>query len=118
MHHHDSQQLPFELVALEVALKEVVNAAGMQVRGRCASDCSARRAACGRLPACPLLSSAVLPLFFTYSPPNRAQVKELEGVALPALDALTKSVSTGNLERVRKVKTRHQRLMIRCETLR
>lgn len=33
MHHHDSQQeLPFELVALEAALKEVVNAAGMQVR--------------------------------------------------------------------------------------
>jgi len=27
-------------------------------------------------------------------------------------------VSTGNLERVRKVKTRHQRLTIRCETLR
>lgn len=27
-------------------------------------------------------------------------------------------VSTGNLERVRKVKTRHQRLIIRCETLR
>lgn len=46
------------------------------------------------------------------------QVKELEAVALPALDALTKSVSTGNLERVRKVKTRHQRLTIRCETLR
>jgi hypothetical protein len=48
--HHYSQQLPFELVALEVALKEVVNAAGLQV-------------------------------------------KELESVALPALDALTKSVS-------------------------
>ena len=32
MAHHDSQQLPFELVALEAALKEVVNAAGMQVR--------------------------------------------------------------------------------------
>lgn len=31
MAHHDSQQLPFELVALEAALKEVVNAAGMQV---------------------------------------------------------------------------------------
>ncbi|KAL4458472.1 hypothetical protein ABPG75_013337 [Micractinium tetrahymenae] len=75
VHHHDSQQLPFELVALEAALKEVVNAAGMQV-------------------------------------------KELEAVALPALDDLTKSVSTSNLERVRKVKTRHQRLTIRCETLR
>ncbi|KAI3435866.1 hypothetical protein D9Q98_001924 [Chlorella vulgaris] len=74
-HGHDSLQLPFELVALEAALKEVVNAAGMQV-------------------------------------------KELEALALPALDALTKSVSTGNLERVRKVKTRHQRLIIRCETLR
>ena len=32
--HHDSQQLPFELVALEAALKEVVNQAGMQVRRR------------------------------------------------------------------------------------
>ncbi len=30
-------------------------------------------------------------------------VKELEGLALPALDALTKSVTTANLERVRKV---------------
>ncbi len=49
-HGHDSLQLPFELVALEAALKEVVNAAGMQV-------------------------------------------KELEALALPALDALTKSVS-------------------------
>lgn len=36
MHPHDSQQLPFELVALEAALKEVVNAAGMQVR--CGGD--------------------------------------------------------------------------------
>ena len=52
MHSHDSLQLPFELVALEAALKEVVNAAGMQV-------------------------------------------KELEAVALPALDALTKNVSEG-----------------------
>lgn len=31
--HHDSQALPFELVALECALKEVVNAAGLQVGG-------------------------------------------------------------------------------------
>ena len=46
----DTQQLPFELVALEAALKEVINAAALQA-------------------------------------------KELEGVALPALDALTKSVS-------------------------
>ena len=46
------------------------------------------------------------------------QIKELEGVALPALDALTKTVSPANLERVRKVKTRHQRLTLRAEALR
>ena len=47
---HELPALPFELVVLEAALKEVVTATAMQV-------------------------------------------KELEGVALPALDALTKSVS-------------------------
>jgi hypothetical protein len=47
---HEVPQMPFELVVLEAALKEVVSASAMQV-------------------------------------------KELEGVALPALDALTKSVS-------------------------
>lgn len=35
-----------------------------------------------------------------------------------AIHPLALQVSTGNLERVRKVKTRHQRLTIRCETLR
>ncbi|KAK9820945.1 hypothetical protein WJX81_001015 [Elliptochloris bilobata] len=45
-------------------------------------------------------------------------VKELEAVAHPALDALTKHVTTGNLERVRKVKTRHQRLWTRVVTVR
>eukprot|EP00887_Chlorella_sp_A99_P006328 scaffold3.g6328.t1 len=72
---HELQPLPFELVVLETALKEVVDAAA-------------------------------------------SQVKELESVALPALDALTKSITTPHLERVRKVKTRHQRLTTRCETLR
>lgn len=39
--------------------------------------------------------------------------------ALPAaIHPFAPQVSTGNLERVRKVKTRHQRLTIRCETLR
>ncbi|CAL8469012.1 g8553 [Coccomyxa elongata] len=45
-------------------------------------------------------------------------VKELESSSHPALDALTKHVSTANLERVRKVKTRHQRLYTRVVTVR
>lgn len=44
--------------------------------------------------------------------------KELEAVAHPALDALMKSTATGNLERVRKVKTRHQRLFSRVTAVR
>ncbi|KAK9811417.1 hypothetical protein WJX72_003689 [[Myrmecia] bisecta] len=44
--------------------------------------------------------------------------KELEAVAHPALDELTKHVNTPNLERVRKVKTRHQRLFTRIVTVR
>ena len=68
------EPLPFELVVLEAALKEVVASLSLQI-------------------------------------------KELEGVALPALDALTRSVTPANLERVRKVKTRHQRLTLRTEAL-
>ena len=115
----------------------------------------------GGLHASPAHPHAHPPTLATHPP--TLQVKELEGVALPALDALEKSVSvvkgggegggegegapkgpprprsllpthppthqapppppplqitTINLERVRKVKTRHQRLVIRCETLR
>ncbi|KAL6774516.1 MRS6 [Auxenochlorella protothecoides x Auxenochlorella symbiontica] len=72
---HDYDVLPFEMVVLEVALKEVVQA-------------------------------------------TTTQVQELESVAMPALDALTHKINPATLERVRKVKTRHQRLLIRCETLR
>jgi len=72
---HELQPLPFELVVLEAALKEVTTSLSLQT-------------------------------------------KELEGIAFPALDALTKSVSSGSLERVRKVKTRLQRLTLRCEALR
>ena len=43
---------------------------------------------------------------------------ELQAVALPALDALAKSVTTSNLERVRRVKTRHARLTTRAHALR
>lgn len=75
MHHELQEPLPFELVVLEAALKEVLASLSLQI-------------------------------------------KELEGVALPALDALTRSVSSANLERVRKVKTRHQRLTLRAEALR
>jgi len=43
---------------------------------------------------------------------------DLEAAAHPALDALTLKVSTGNLERVRRVKNRMVRLTTRVETLR
>lgn len=75
MWRHEYDLLPFEMVVLEVALKEVVDATSQQV-------------------------------------------KELEGVAMPALDSLTRRIDPASLERVRKVKTRHQRLLIKCETLR
>ncbi|KAK9813533.1 hypothetical protein WJX73_005543 [Symbiochloris irregularis] len=44
--------------------------------------------------------------------------KELESYANPALDALTRSVTTKVLEHVRKVKGRHQRLIMRVRALR
>jgi hypothetical protein len=75
MHHELQEPLPFELVVLEAALKEVVASQSLQI-------------------------------------------KELEGIALPALDALTRTVNSANLERTRKVKTRHQRLTLRTEALR
>ncbi|KAG7669896.1 hypothetical protein Ndes2526B_g06265 [Nannochloris sp. 'desiccata'] len=75
MHHELQQPLPFELVVLEAALKEVVASQSLQI-------------------------------------------KELEGVALPALDALTRTINSANLELTRKVKTRHQRLTLRTEALR
>jgi magnesium transporter len=43
---------------------------------------------------------------------------DLEAAAHPALDALTVKVTTGNLERVRRVKNRLVRLTTRVETLR
>mmetsp|Transcript_11056 Transcript_11056/g.22082 ORF Transcript_11056/g.22082 Transcript_11056/m.22082 type:complete len:462 (-) Transcript_11056:532-1917(-) len=47
-----------------------------------------------------------------------ALTSDLEAAAHPALDALTSKVSTGNLERVRRVKNRMVRLTTRVETLR
>ena len=44
-------------------------------------------------------------------------VGELEAAAHPALDALTASVSTTNLERVRRIKNRMVRLTTRVETV-
>ncbi|CAK0784123.1 hypothetical protein CVIRNUC_007326 [Coccomyxa viridis] len=45
-------------------------------------------------------------------------VKELESSGHPILDTLVKHVNTQNLEKMRKVKTRHQRLYARVETAR
>lgn len=46
------------------------------------------------------------------------QAADLEATAHPALDALTREVSTGSLERVRRVKSRMVRLKTRVETIR
>ena len=43
---------------------------------------------------------------------------DLEAASHPALDALTARISTGNLERVRRIKNRMVRLTTRVETLR
>ena len=43
---------------------------------------------------------------------------DLEAAAHPALDALTRKVTTGTLERVRRIKTRLVRLKTRVETVR
>ena len=69
------EPLPFELVVLEAALKEVINAISIKVA-------------------------------------------DIEQVTMPAMDALMKSVTPTNLECVRKVKTRLQRITGRCEAIR
>lgn len=69
------QPLPFELIVLEAALKEVISSISLQA-------------------------------------------SEIEGVIMPAMDAVVKAVNPTNLERVRKVKTRLQRTTVRCEGVR
>lgn len=71
----DIEPLPFELVVLEAALKEVIGAISIKVA-------------------------------------------DIEQVTMPAMDALMKSVTPNNLECVRKVKTRLQRITGRCEAVR
>ena len=69
------EPLPFELVVLETALKDVISS----------------------------ISS---------------KAEDIERVIVPAMDSLMKSVNPSNLERVRKVKTRLQRITTRCEAVR
>lgn len=71
----DVEPLPFELVVLEAALKEVIGSISMQAT-------------------------------------------DIERIIMPAMDALVKSVNPSNLECVRKVKTRLQRITGRCEAVR
>ncbi len=71
----DAEPLPFELVVLEAALKEVIGAISIKVA-------------------------------------------DIEQVTMPAMDALMSSVTPNNLECVRKVKTRLQRITGRCEAVR
>jgi len=42
------------------------------------------------------------------------QALALEAAALPALEDLTRGPDTGNLERVRRIKTQHQRVRVPC----
>jgi hypothetical protein len=44
-----------------------------------------------------------------------SQTATLESLAHPALDALMRKCNSTNLERVRKIKTQHQRLLGRCQ---
>ena len=46
------------------------------------------------------------------------QTATLEALAHPALDALMRNCNSTNLERVRKIKTQHQRLQGRLQGLR
>jgi hypothetical protein len=46
------------------------------------------------------------------------QTASLEALAHPALDALMRNCNSTNLERVRKIKTQHQRLQGRLQGLR
>lgn len=46
------------------------------------------------------------------------QTTSLEALAHPALDALMRNCNSTNLERVRKIKTQHQRLQGRLQGLR
>ena len=71
----DLEPLPFELVVLEAALKEVIGSISVQAT-------------------------------------------DIERIIMPAMDALVKSVNPSNLECVRKVKTRLQRITVRCEAVR
>ena len=62
---------------------------------------------------------AVLEAALRETTTNQARmVAELEAVLSPALDTLTKTVSQPALERVRKLKTRHQRLLTRVQSVR
>ena len=62
---------------------------------------------------------AVLEAALRETTANQARmVAELEAVLSPALDTLTKTVSQPALERVRKLKTRHQRLLTRVQSVR
>jgi hypothetical protein len=71
----DIEPLPFELVVLEAALKEVIGSISLKT-------------------------------------------SDIEQVTMPTMDALMKAVTPGNLECVRKVKTRLQRITGRCEAVR
>jgi hypothetical protein len=70
----------------------------------------------------PHLSAPHIPTQPLISPPQvcqqyAGQVTALEAHAHPALDALTRACNTVNLERVRKIKTQHQRLTGRLQAL-
>jgi hypothetical protein len=114
---------PFELRALEVAL-DMVNAGCMSLGYRCSAVstavshagfqqlqsqlfCGAHVKSCSYYGACES----------TYRNRQQTLLAAVQGPAHPALDALTRRVTTTTLERVRRVKTRLVRLKTRVETV-
>ncbi len=79
-----------------------------------------RQRTCISLFGCSSVSSS----YFHFLPTDQVtrhlaeQTADLEAAAHPALDALTRKVTTQTLERVRRVKTRLVRLKTRVETVR
>jgi hypothetical protein len=70
------------------------------------------------VPHCAVLHCAVLCAVQQITRHYAQQTASLEALAHPALDALMRNCNSTNLERVRKIKTQHQRLQGRLQGLR
>lgn len=70
------------------------------------------------LTLCAVLCCAMLAVPVQITRHYAQQTANLEQLAHPALDALMRNCNSTNLERVRKIKTQHQRLQGRLQGLR